>query len=70
MPEFQLDVSWDQLRLSIADKIAAERDGSTLGGSASLAGLTEDEWTADRVMWMCGLEAIGGRPVAGKYLAQ
>lgn len=43
--------SLNEIRQQVADIIAEERDeGGTMPGSASLAGLTDDEWTADRIL--------------------
>lgn len=48
--------TFDQLRAMIADIIESEREFSTISGSAQLAGLTYDEWTADRILRKIGVK--------------
>lgn len=47
---FILRPTYDQLRENIAEVIKDERYRSSIPGSAAEAGLTEDEWTADRIL--------------------
>jgi hypothetical protein len=42
--------TYDQLRQNIAEVIAEERELPSMSGSQSLAGLTDDEVTADRIL--------------------